>query len=141
MRAQFPLMGGRSPPMFGASSPHPHHHHHHHQHLSGAVSPAHHHHHIFGEHMIKIRILEQENERQLRKIRALEQQLSELEQLHGARVQVQTKLIFDSLTKKISILIFPGKILLHFLSELWNTKEGKKREYQSSLQAFLYTTI
>ena len=39
--------------------------------------------------MVKIRILEQENERQLRKIRALEQQLSELEQLHGARVQVK----------------------------------------------------
>ncbi len=47
------------------------------------------HHHHCGEHMVKIRILEQENERQLRKIRALEQQLSELEQLHGARVQVK----------------------------------------------------
>ncbi len=39
------------------------------------------------EYLVKIRILEQENERHLRKIRSLEEQLSELESLHGSRVQ------------------------------------------------------
>ena len=40
-----------------------------------------------GEYLVKIRILEQENERFSRKIRGLEAQLSELEQCHGVRIQ------------------------------------------------------
>lgn len=59
VRSQIPLMGGRSP--------------------SG--------HHAHGESLVKVRLLEQENERLLRKIRSLEQQLTELEMLHGKRVQ------------------------------------------------------
>ena len=39
------------------------------------------------EHLVRIRILEQENERFLRKIRGLESQLSELEKVHGERIQ------------------------------------------------------
>lgn len=61
VRSQIPLLGGR------ASTPKGHHAH--------------------NEHYVKIRLLEQENERLLRKIRSLEQQLSELEILHGKRVQ------------------------------------------------------
>jgi hypothetical protein len=38
VRTQFPMMGGRSPPMFGTSSPHQGHHHSH-THLSGGMSP------------------------------------------------------------------------------------------------------
>ena len=45
-----------------------------------------HHAHASGEHLIKIRLLEQENERLGRKVRGLEQQLSELEILHSKRV-------------------------------------------------------
>ena len=63
VRSQIPLVGGRSP-------------------LSPAGG-----HHVHGESLVKVRLLEQENERLLRKIRALEQQLSELELLHGKRVQ------------------------------------------------------
>lgn len=40
-----------------------------------------------GDHLVKIRILEQENERYNRKIRGLEQQLADLEQIHGSRIQ------------------------------------------------------
>ncbi|XP_059085482.1 rootletin-like isoform X2 [Tigriopus californicus] len=40
-----------------------------------------------GEYLVKIRILEQENERLQRKIRGLETQLSELEHCHGVRIQ------------------------------------------------------
>lgn len=60
VRSQIPLTGGKSP--IGAQ-------------------------HAHGENMVKIRMLEQENERLLRKLRGLEQQLSELEMLHGKRVQ------------------------------------------------------
>ncbi len=57
VRAQIPLMGGRSPTVFGANSPHQGLHHHHH-HMSGGTSPLpHHHHHHCGEHMIKIRYI------------------------------------------------------------------------------------
>ena len=62
IRSQIPLVGGRSPVASGG-------------------------HHAHGESLIKVRLLEQENERLLRKIRGLEQQLSELELLHGKRVQ------------------------------------------------------
>ena len=59
VRSQIPLLGG-----------HGHHHAHHHT-----------------ENLLKIRNLEQDNDRLLRKIRGLEQQLSDLELLHGQRVQ------------------------------------------------------
>lgn len=63
IRSQIPLLGGRTP------------------------TPKGHHAHASGEHLIKIRLLEQENERLGRKVRGLEQQLSELEILHSKRVQ------------------------------------------------------
>ncbi len=43
--------------------------------------------HAHAEQMVKVRGLEQDNERLVRKIRGLEQQLSDLELLHGKRVQ------------------------------------------------------
>ena len=43
--------------------------------------------HAHAEQMVKMRGLEQDNERLVRKIRGLEQQLSDLELLHGKRVQ------------------------------------------------------
>ena len=43
--------------------------------------------HAHAEQMVKIKSLEQDNERLVRKIRGLEQQLSDLELLHGKRVQ------------------------------------------------------
>ena len=60
IRSQIPLLGGRTP------------------------TPRNHAH---GEQLTKIRLLEQENDRLLRKVRGMEQQLSELEILHGKRVQ------------------------------------------------------
>jgi chromosome segregation ATPase len=67
VRTQIPLMsGGQRTPTPGS---------HHHAHAGS------------NENLVKIRILEQENERFLRKIRGLEQQLSELESLHGSRIQ------------------------------------------------------
>ena len=53
-----------------------------------------------GENVVKIRILEQENERFLRKIRGLEAQLSELERVHGGRIQ-------ELLGKKTKDFLFP----------------------------------
>ena len=49
-----------------------------------------------GEHAVRIRILEQENERFLRKIRGLESQLTELERVHGERIQELLKVSFVS---------------------------------------------
>ena len=66
IRAQIPLVGGRSP---SAGSGHAH-----------------------GESLVKVRLLEEENLRLLRKIKSLEQQLSEIEILHGKRV---TELLND----------------------------------------------
>ena len=53
--------------------------------LLGGHGSHHAHHHT--ENLLKIRNLEQDNDRLLRKIRGLEQQLSDLELLHGQRVQ------------------------------------------------------
>jgi len=39
------------------------------------------------EQMIRVKLLEQENERYVRKIKGLESQLSELERVHGGRIQ------------------------------------------------------
>ncbi len=50
----------------------------------GGRSPSQHAH---NESLVKLRLVEQENERLLRKIRGLEQQLTDLEMLHGRRVQ------------------------------------------------------
>ena len=66
VRSQIPLLGGRSP--------------------SGTGSHAH------GENLVKVRLLEEENQRLMRKIKSLEQQLSEIEVLHGKRV---TELLND----------------------------------------------
>lgn len=41
-----------------------------------------------GEHLVRIKILEQENDRLQKKIRGLESQLTELEKAHGDRIQV-----------------------------------------------------
>ena len=67
VRAQIPLVGGRSP-------------------SAGSGGHAH------GESLVKVRLLEEENLRLLRKIKSLEQQLSEIEILHGKRV---TELLND----------------------------------------------
>jgi hypothetical protein len=40
-----------------------------------------------GEQLIRFKLLEQENERYIRKIKGLESQLSELERVHGSRIQ------------------------------------------------------
>ncbi len=63
--------------------------------MSGGKSPdnqqhfvsSYHRHPGTNEYLVKIRILEQENERYKRKIRSLEQQLADLENLHSSRVQ------------------------------------------------------
>ena len=67
VRSQIPLLGGRSP-------------------ISGSGSHAH------GESLVKVRLLEEENQRLMRKIKSLEQQLSDIEILHGKRV---TELLND----------------------------------------------
>ena len=68
VRSQIPLLGGRSPSAGGTGS------------------------HAHGESLIKVRLLEEENQRLLRKIKSLEQQLSDIEILHGKRV---TELLND----------------------------------------------
>jgi hypothetical protein len=50
-----------------------------------------------GESAIRIRILEQDNERLMRKIRGLENQLTELEKAHGERIQVSVILMIGRL--------------------------------------------
>ena len=61
VRTQIPLLSGRGG--------------------GGAESPD------CGEHLVRIRLLEQEVERHLRRVASLEQQLAELEAQHGARVE------------------------------------------------------
>ena len=72
VRSQIPLLGGGS--QSGAA-------------MEGGGSAALRRSAQLGENVVKIRILEQENERFLRKIRGLEAQLSELERVHGVRIQ------------------------------------------------------
>merc|ERR1712029_564323 len=56
--------------------------------------------HAHAEQMVKMRGLEQDNERLVRKIRGLEQQLSDLELLHGKRVQELLQDLGRSVKKK-----------------------------------------